>query len=315
MSLANMIPISAMITEISRWCGNLVSISGAGNSIERAINDAYLQSILKYHHAEFEVRPPLFLDSETVVAVDGTVGAYSKTIVSSNPMLAPEANGGFGQRLVGGVFSFDDDSSGQTIQSITPNTNTPPWTITVAPEVQAARVSKPYKIYITRYPLPKEPPDTLIPLYANGKLPFYIYDVSDVSTRIPLKMQDVRVFDRSAIVVGNPVYYARVNNELIVYPAPFRTNGNTVLKCTFQIRYAKRPLYKSGSDTLDPMPEEWQTIVMQEAYALILDQQNEHDRANAIRESATRLATEIMKPYIEEVEDADAGFTPRLGYN
>lgn len=309
-----LISITAMIAEINRKIGNLTGFSAVGGPIERAINDAYMQTILKYKHAEFEVRPPYYFDSEFVVGTDGTNAAYGSTITTSAAAVAT-----FGTRLLSAVFYYDDTSqgTGQTVTAVN-LVGGPPYTVTVTPEVQVAHIGQPYKILLNRYPLPLVDDQGILDL-TTGKTPFFIYDLTDKTNLIPMKQQDVRVFDRSAIVTSiSAMYYARVGNEIVIYPVPLRLNGTTtpptILPNKMQLRYALRPQYKTGNATLAPMPEEWQVIVEMEAYALVLDDQNEHDRANAIRDSATRLATELMKPYIEEVEDQEPSLTPRLGY-
>jgi hypothetical protein len=312
MALNGMMSITDMSAEIWRQCGRLQVLNPAvpGNVIERAINDAYLAIVLKFKLPQFEVTPPYYFQQDKILSTIGATNpANSSTILTTDPAVVT-----FGQRLVEGALQFSSPTFTQgqqlvTIVGVAIDTPVPgTHTITVAPQIQAAHlVPTPFLAVLVRYNAPAPvgtPPEARRPM-------FYLYDLSCVSRRIPCKQVDVRVFDRSAALIGMAVYYARVNEEFQLFPGPY---SQSPFIDTFRLRYAVRPEYKSGAETLFPLPEEWQRIVIMNAFAMILDDQREHQRAEATRDASDKLATEMMKPWIEEIEDADAALTPRLLY-
>jgi hypothetical protein len=319
MPLDNRMTMTEMVAELYRMCGNLAILSSAaGGPIERAINDALFSIGLKYRHHEFESKPPYHFQS---VAVTGTVtvgaqnaSSFTTAALTFTPSTPPITDF---SRLIGapigfGTSPFDGTMSGQSpvIWDITPTSGVGPYTISISPQLGATVTGQPFTAVLNRYPMPTQP---LTDNTQTSLKVFFVYDVSCISRRTPLKEVDVRVFDRSVPLAGLGTYYARVNDELYIYPAP--TTGSATMPDTFRVRYALRPIYRTGSSiAIDPLPEEWQRIVIMEAFAMILDDQREHERAEATRGAATRLATELMKPPIEEVEDYDAALTPRLYY-
>ncbi len=297
MPLTGLMSIADMVTEINRRVGNYFgALTGTTAPIERAINDAYLQAVLKYRHAEFEAAQPFFFESEALELISGTNTAGSRQITTTNAGVAT-----YDQRLLDCVMQFPGAGISFRVYRVQLNTPGPgTHTISVAPEIPTANTNAPFSIFINRYPLPVDP--------VSGKTAFIIYDLADNTNNIPVRSVDFRLFDRSVPIVGQAIYYDRINNNIMFHPAPYQGVGK---KIVFKLRYALRPEYKSGTATLAPLPEEWQEVIMLEAQAKIYDATGaEHERASSLKQEATRLATELMKPEIEEIDDVEAALIP-----
>ncbi len=290
--------VTAMISELEQKTGNL-GMNAAGGLIELAINNAYRSLAAKYHHPEFEAAPSHYFDTITLTG-NATCVADTYTFTIANTGTAPNDIATMGTRLLGSLCWFSSDQNVRVITGYSA-VGAPPYTFTVSQAFPSAQTAQPLYIAVNQYPLPL---DSEIP---TGQPAFYIYDLSNTTTQNAMIQKDIRVNDRWASLAGQPYYYWRRNNNILIWPAPFLT-GTQPYK--MQLRYAFRPPYISGNETIAPLQEEWQAIVKMDALALLLDDLYEHERAAALRDSSSRMAVEMMKPPDEEIEDADGGFFP-----
>lgn len=303
MPLSNLISVADMISEISRQLGEQTDLEIVGGPIERAINDAYNLTVLEYKHAEFESVIPHFFRGEVIFGADATNTAIGDVTFTTTDTGVPSVADPTGQRWVDGAFKPSSGAEGLCFTITKVEVNTPiggTHTITVAPEVGILMTGVAFTLVRRRFPLPVD---------AAGKTAFFIYDLSDVTNNVPIKYADIRLYDRGVPLIGQPIYYFRVKNDIYFYPAPFRLSGFTVQRQPeLRLRYALRPGYKDTTDTLTPLPEEWQQVVMLRAYARMLDLENAHERAAAIKAEANSVAEALLKPWIEEVEDGEPSF-------
>ena len=316
-----------MITELNRRMGVQSELLGppepntAYNAIERALNDALLQTVLRYRHTEFESDDPYYFSNLAVSGSDASNSAGSDSFDTFNANIGLEPDGvtqissltrwidgavelaGLGCHTIVSVTDFAGNVVGPF---------TPPYRVTIAPSVQAANTAAGYAMAARRYPLPFSDGDGEItnPVGVTKRI-FFIYNLTDISNNVPLHASDVRLADRSVPEISQPIYYDRVKNDLFIHPAPFFTNyDGSSGKLRLRLRYAYRPSFKTTTDTFYPLPEEWQEVVMLEAYAKLLDMENEHDRATATRAASAELAAQIMVPFYEEMDDAEPAFIP-----
>ncbi|HUU84693.1 MAG TPA: hypothetical protein VM243_14430 [Phycisphaerae bacterium] len=325
-----LLTIDEMTNELNRRMGvqaelldNQVGSAPTGfeyDVIERALNDALVQTVLRYRHTEFEADKPHFFDNLAVAATDGVTIADSSLVTSSSAAIGLEPDGvttiSTLERWIDGVIQIGGLS--YTVTRVTDSFSnvvspfTPPYRITVAPRVGVAQTSASLFMAARRYPLPFSDGDGGItnPVGATNRI-FFIYNLSDITNNSPLYSADVRLNDRSVPQLSQPNYYDRLKNDLFIDPAPFSCSASGgSLAITFKLRYAYRPSYKAGTDTFSPLPEEWQEVVMLEAYGKLLDMENEHDRATSTRAAAAELAAQIMVPFYEEMDDAEPAFIP-----
>ncbi|HUT61977.1 MAG TPA: hypothetical protein VNA25_29415 [Phycisphaerae bacterium] len=299
------------------------------NVIVRALNDAFLQTVLRYRHTEFEADKPYFFDNLSTAPVDGVVIADTNYIISSGAGIGLEPDGvtrlSSLERWVDGVLEVG--GMRYTITDVIDNNGdrspvgafVPPYKISVAPQFGVALTASTFTMGARRYPLPVVDGNGTVvgpnasPPASEKKLIFFIYNLTDITNNVPLSASDVRLYDRSVPILGQPNYYDRLKNDLFIHPAPYicSTTGGAA-KVTFRMRYAYRPTEKTGTDTLAPLPEEWQEVVMLEAYGKLLDMENEHERATATRAASAELAAQIMVPFYEEMDDAEPAFKPVL---
>lgn len=333
-----LLTMDAMVNELNRRMGiqdelllNQVGSAPLGseyNVIERALNDAYVQSILRYKHTEFEADKPFVFDNLATTDTDGVNAAGAGLITSSNAAigLEPDGSGDLStlDRWCDGAFALGGtgNSSGcHTIIKVTDvgGNTTPPYTapfqIFLAPVIPVASPAggSEFVMAARRYPLPFTDGDGAVstPPNATDKRIFFVYDVTDISNNVPLVHFDVRMSDRSVPVISQPNYWDRLKNDLFIHPAPFFTLPEGAPgPMKLRVRFAYRPGFKTGTDTFSPLPEEWQEVVMLEAYAKLLDEENEHERGQATRASADELAQRILVPFYEEMDDAEPAFIP-----
>lgn len=307
-----LIQIDDMIQEIYRRMGSQQEHIDPTyvHVIERAINDSYLQTVLRFRHTEFESDEPYYFNSEVVDGSDGTNAADSSTLTTNAAGI-----GTIGSRLVDGVLCFDGGGVAYTVTGVS---GVGPYTISVAPTIASAHTNADFIIVPRRYEMPYTLNDSIYtgvdPVGDGAKRIFFVYNMSDVTNQSPLRQVDVRFADRGVPLIGQPRYYDRVDNDFYIHPAPYRalSDGSPGV-VTIRVRYGKRPEYKSGTDTLDPLPEEWQEVVMQYAFSKILDRENEHDRAMSVKTSAEHLAGQLMIPFFEELDDAEPSWVPVKG--
>lgn len=292
--------LNTMSVKINAMVGNKYATPAAEDDIGDAINQARYNLALRNRdllYSELEVTPPYYF--QTVVdsneTATNTADSAAVTLSGTDRTVAD----------IGQLFKYSGESLVYRIIDVTGT-----GAIVVSPNIATAHTAASCAIVTQRYPLPDGLTQTYGPASTAYPKIFHILDVTDTNKRWRLRSADARLFDRTIPRVDtDPVWYYRSGNNLYIHPTP-DTAGLYV-----QVRYIRRvEELTADADVMDPIPEEFDRVILYEAASYILDEQMELERAAALLQKAQRLESVIRSKRAEEMEDYDMQFKPRMDY-
>lgn len=308
------ITFSTMQTRIERMLGN----KGLTTEIGEALNHAAMAIATRNIDllaSDLESHPPFHFKTETT-ATTGTNSASGNTIT-----LGTSTN----LSMIGQLFKYDALSTVHKVVDVV----TASSQIIVTPAVDTANTSQDCDVIGYRYILPSEGGTaanefgTTTANNGGSTYPEFLHciSVTDLTHNVVLRQADSRFFDTVAPTISDvPSHYyitgqqwvvavaSAYSRSIMLYPTPATAN------IWFQVRYARRPAEISGATNFAPIPEEFDRIIMWEAAAMIFEQENEFERASALRQQAAIAEAAIIDRRKAEMRDARFGIKPREWY-
>jgi len=257
--------------------------------IEKAINDAFQEVVLTYQIPQFEADPPWYFKSMLYQTGTASASLDGVAVTGDSTVWATAANA-----TIGWLFKFDDEETWHEIISIGSNT-----AMVVSPRFDSAHAAgSAYTIVQNHFAMPTAAGGQTA---ASPNDVYFILDVRDLEQNRRIEPADLKLPDAVWLATGAPTNYARFKNGIILWPAPDEAN------IYYRVRYIQRPQYRATgatpANTLSPLPEEWQEIVILLSCAKVLSAQMEIERAQALKELAHEQASKLMNVYAMESRD------------